>query len=285
MASGPADRSSSRICATRCSTATRSDDRSCDASCDTERPTVIASVARSVAGTGWPFEPESVRSAATRAAASASRAAGSSPDATAATTASTHASTSASSLSGPRQHRSAPAASAATTEAGMAAGPPAPPMSSASVTTSAGEPELVAQQVGHDAGAGRGGTVGVERRHEEVAGHHGLHADVDGGPERHELAPAQHLGRGGDRGQRVVRVDGRLAVPREVLDAGGHPRRLQPGDERGRVHGHEIGVGAERAHADDRVRRVAVGVGARRQVEIDPGRPQQRRRAPGRRRG
>ena len=64
-------------------------------------------------------------------------------------------------------------------------------------------------------------------------------------------------------------VDAGAAVAREVLGAGGHARRLQPGDRGGGVPRHEAGVGAERPGADDRVVGGGVDVDRRRQVQID----------------
>jgi hypothetical protein len=74
-----------------------------------------------------------------------------------------------------------------------------------------------------------------------------------------------------DDRQVVVGVDGGVAVAREVLGAGGHAGGLQTADERGAVPRDELGVGAERAHPDDRVVGVGVDVRVRRVVQGDAG--------------
>ena len=83
-----------------------------------------------------------------------------------------------------------------------------------------------------------------------------------------------------DDGKPEVRVDRRRAVAREVLRAGGDSALLEPGHERADVARDERGIRAERAHADDRVQRVRVDVGDRREVVRDAGGAELRR--PGR---
>ena len=70
--------------------------------------------------------------------------------------------------------------------------------------------------------------------------------------------------------QPEVGVDLRGAVAREVLRAGCDSALLQAAHEGGDVVRDEQGIGPERAHADDRVQRVGVDVGDRREVVRDP---------------
>ena len=93
--------------------------------------------------------------------------------------------------------------------------------------TSAAEPELAAQQVGHDAAADRGGTAassaGTSRWPGITAGDPG----GDGGPERHQLAVAQHVRVAATVGSARCESTAVGAVPGEVLGARRHARRLQ----------------------------------------------------------
>ena len=73
-----------------------------------------------------------------------------------------------------------------------------------------------------------------------------------------------------DDRQLQVRVRLGRAVPGEVLRARGHSLPLQAADERRHMARDELGVGAERADPDHRVRRVDVDVGDRGEVEVDP---------------
>ena len=66
-----------------------------------------------------------------------------------------------------------------------------------------------------------------------------------------------------DDRQVVVRVDGRVAVAREVLRARGDTAVLQAPDHGRAKPADEVGVVAERAVADHRVLRVGVDVDAR----------------------
>lgn len=102
-----------------------------------------------------------------------------------------------------------------------------------------------------------------------MRGHHGLGPRRDGRPEGHQLTGVQGLEVHVDAGHRVVRVDRGVAVPGEVLGAGGDTGGLEALDVRGRVPGDEAGVGPEGPDADDRVARVGVGVGGRRPVQVD----------------
>ena len=128
------------------------------------------------------------------------------------------------------------------------------------------EAELAAQQAREDRPADRRRRV-VEPGHEQVARHHRLDAGVDRGAEGQE--------RGGevaaDRRQLAVRVGGRVAVTGKVLRARGDALALRAGDEGRHVARDELGVGAEAAHADDRVARVRVRVRDRRQVQVHAG--------------
>ena len=122
----------------------------------------------------------------------------------------------------------------------------------------------------------------VERGHQQVAGHHRLHPGGDGGAERGQLAGVQPVPVGGDPGQVVVGVDAGVAVPGEVLGAGGDAGGLEPADPGGGVPGDQRRVGAEGADADHRVVGVGVDVGVRGVVEGDPRARPARRRGPGR---
>ena len=128
------------------------------------------------------------------------------------------------------------------------------------------EAELLAQQPGQDPAAQGRGRV-VERRDEQVRGHHRLHVCRDCSAERQQRELEVAL----DGRQIEVRVDVGVAVPREVLRAGGDALALRALDERRDVTGDELRVGAEAAHADHRVVRVRVHVGDRREVQVDAG--------------
>jgi hypothetical protein len=106
----------------------------------------------------------------------------------------------------------------------------------------------------------------------------GRHHRVDPGghdvPEGRQLPLPEDVDRLAHDGQVQVGVLGGVTMAREVLRARGHPGGVQPPHECGAVATDEPGVGAERAHADHRVGRVAVDVDARREVEGDTSRGQ-----------
>ena len=147
---------------------------------------------------------------------------------------------------------------------------PTPPLiariSSASVTTSPSKPSssrrspVMIRRLSVAGSSSRPGTTRCPR-------HHRLDACRDRGPERQQrsLEVARH------DGEVEVRVDGRVAVPGEVLRAGGDALPLRPAHERRDVAGDELRVGAEAANADHRVVRVRVHVGDGREVHIHAG--------------
>ena len=135
--------------------------------------------------------------------------------------------------------------------------------------------ELVAERAAHH-GASQG------RRQRRVAGQRG-HRDMgrhgepgpgrDRRPERDELVRLERLAVAADHGQLVmgVLVDG--AQPREVLDRGGHPGRLEPADHR-RAQPPDLGrVVAERADPHRRVAGLAGQVEDRGVDHVDAHRP------------
>lgn len=134
----------------------------------------------------------------------------------------------------------------------------------------AGVAKFAAEQVGQDTVGQRRRAVRVQGRDQDVGGHHGAGAGGDGRAERGEF-PRSEQGRVHvNAWERVVGVDGGVAVAREVLGAGRHARGLQAGDVGGGVAGDQFGGGAEGADTDDRVGRVGVHVGRRGPVEVDP---------------
>ncbi|CAM5737925.1 hypothetical protein SHIRM173S_07142 [Streptomyces hirsutus] len=137
-----------------------------------------------------------------------------------------------------------------------------------------GEAEFAAQQVlGDGAAQGRRPAV-VVGRDQQVAGHGGPHARVHRGDERrqrgqgHGPGPRRHLR------QPETAADNGVAVAREVLGAGGDPRRLQAPYPRGGVPGDHVGACAEGVDPDHRVVRIGVDVGARRVAQGDAERVQ-----------
>ena len=128
---------------------------------------------------------------------------------------------------------------------------------------------LLAQQPAQHARAERGGQLRVQRRHQQVAGHHRLRPGGHGGPERGQLDRVEAGPVAADAGQVVVRVDPGVAVSGEVLGAGGDAAGLQAAYPGGGVPGDQVRVGAERAHPDHRVGRVGVDVGVRGVVQSD----------------
>ena len=77
-----------------------------------------------------------------------------------------------------------------------------------------------------------------------------------------------------DHRQLRVGVGGGVAVPGEVLRTRRHPGPLDAADVRRDVPGDQVSVRSEAADADHRVARVAVDVGVRGEVEVDPGLPE-----------
>ena len=126
------------------------------------------------------------------------------------------------------------------------------------------EAELASQDVVEDVSTHRGWRVAA-LPHDDVRGHDRLRPGLDGRAERCERRIVQSL----DDGKREVRVHRGVAVPGEVLRAGGHPRALKAAYERSDMPGHELGVGAERANSDHGVLRIGVDVGNGREIEID----------------
>ena len=125
------------------------------------------------------------------------------------------------------------------------------------------EAELLAKEPGQDPRAERRRSL-VERGHDEMCGHHRLHARSDRGAEREQ----RRLEVARDDGQADVRVDGGVTVAGEVLRARGDALALRSLDERRHVPGHELRIGAEAAHADHRVVGVRVHVGDGREVHV-----------------
>ena len=162
-----------------------------------------------------------------------------------------------------------PAARARTAASGMPVSALAPAMSRASLTTTPSKPS-----------SSRSTPITVR---ENVAGRSGSRAETmmcevitardpgrDGGPERRELALAQHLERHVDaRAAPWCESTDGVAVAGEVLGAGGDAGGLQALDPGGRVAGDERRVVAEAAHADDRVVGGGVDVDVGREVEPD----------------
>ena len=129
---------------------------------------------------------------------------------------------------GAQQQRSAPAASAPATEAGMAAGSPAPPMSSAPVTTQS--PVNPSSPLSRSVTIRRLTVAGCSASSAAPTGgrHHRPDSRGDCGPERHQLAVPQGVRRRRQCGKGQVRVDDRRAVPGEVLGARRHARSRSP---------------------------------------------------------
>ncbi len=134
---------------------------------------------------------------------------------------------------------------------------------------------LLAQDAGEDGVRHRGRVFGVERRVDDVGGHHGRRRRcfslfaLRRHPERRELEAFQLGHRLVDGGQGPVRVDMGVAMPGEVLDAAGHAlgfaaRHPGQGDARGGNR-----VGAEGTLGDDRIVRVVVQVQHRREVPVE----------------
>ena len=133
------------------------------------------------------------------------------------------------------------------------------------------EPELGAEDAGHDGarqGRWRHGAV-RERRGGDVGRHDESGAGVDAGPERHQLHGRHPLARAADHRHAVMRVDGRLAQAREVLDPRRHARSLQATDHR-RPQSPDLGrVIPERADPERRVDRVGRDVHDRGIDDVD----------------
>ena len=101
--------------------------------------------------------------------------------------------------------------------------------------------------------------------------HDGARAGGDRRAERRQLHLPQLVERRRDDGEAEVRVDRRRAVAREVLGAGGDSALLETAHERADVTRDERWIRPERPHADDRVERIRVDVGDRRQIVGDAG--------------
>jgi hypothetical protein len=136
------------------------------------------------------------------------------------------------------------------------------------------EPHLVAKEVGEDRPRDRGGRFGVQGGIADVRAHHGRRSGREGASEREELAPVERLAIGGHVGSREVRIEGRVAVPWEVLRRrrdtcalrSAHPCRRELGDA--------LRVITEGARADHRVARLDVHVADGCVVHGDPVREQ-----------
>jgi hypothetical protein len=111
----------------------------------------------------------------------------------------------------------------------------------------------------------------IQRRDEQVAGHHRPGAGGDPGPERHQLGGVQLGPRAGHGGHLVVRVGRCGSVSRKVLRAGRDAGPLQALHGGGHLPGGHLRRRAERPHTDHRVARIDVHVGDRGQVQGDPG--------------
>src|SRR5262245_19378894 len=129
-----------------------------------------------------------------------------------------------------------------------------------------GEAELTSQKVVQDVPAHRGGRL-IERADDDVGAHDRLRSSLERRMERRERPRIELV----DHREREVRVNGRVAVPREMLRARRDARTLQTGHERGYMPRAEISVGAERADPDHRVLWIRIDVGDGCEVEVDPG--------------
>lgn len=122
----------------------------------------------------------------------------------------------------------------------------------------------IAQDPGHHTRGQRGGPLRIERGIEDVGRQHGIdHAIGDHAPIRLELEVLPHIG---DVYDAKVRVTGRAAVPREMLQGRAYSYLPMPGHERLGLGHDEVGIGAEAAieRADDRVgRRLRSTTGAK----------------------
>ena len=99
--------------------------------------------------------------------------------------------------------------------------------------------------------------------------HHARDARRGERPEGHQLDALEPLAVVLDARQLEVAVDAGVAVPREVLRAGGDAFALQAEREGDRVARDLVGIAREAAIADHRVRRVRVDIGDGGEVEID----------------
>jgi len=111
--------------------------------------------------------------------------------------------------------------------------------------------------------------VALDFGQRDVRRHHGADAGVHRHPEGDQLA-------GGELGpalshdrKRGVGVHVRVAMTGEVLDGGDHAGGLDASHGGAHQHGHPIRIGPERAGIDDRVVRVVVDVGHRREDQVD----------------
>ena len=122
----------------------------------------------------------------------------------------------------------------------------APAMSRASLTITPAKPSSVRSSA-EDGRAHRRRLVRIELGQQDVRGHHHPYAGLDRRGERDQLALAELGRRPVDDRQGQMGVQGRVAVPGEVLGRGGHAGGLQPADPGGAVPGHAVGRVAEAA--------------------------------------
>ncbi len=128
--------------------------------------------------------------------------------------------------------------------------------------------ELLAQHAGEDRMRHGGRIDGVQRRIDDVGRHHGRCVGRSN-PERGEFELFEVGARFVDVRQVAVRIDMRVAMAGEVLDAAGHAFALaafHPGQRNAR---RLLGIGAERALGNHRVARVVVQVQHRREVPVE----------------
>ena len=140
------------------------------------------------------------------------------------------------------------------------------------------ESHIVLKQLGSHLLAKRGGTVaGLQRGYVEMTHHHARQPGAYIAPERDKLGRLQLDERTVHHRQRLVRVLVGVAMPREMLCRRKHAVVLQAFGVCHGLPGHIVRVFAERARPDYRVRRIAVHVHRRREIQVHPGHPAFRR--------
>ena len=129
------------------------------------------------------------------------------------------------------------------------------------------ESEHGAEEIG-PVRAERGRRV-VDGRGNYMRGQDGVGSRVDGCAEWQQFAFGQSGDRRGDSCRVVMRVGGGVTVAGKVLGGHREAAAMEPVDSGDDVSSDEVGSGAERPHADDRISRIGVDVCAWRQGQVD----------------
>ena len=98
--------------------------------------------------------------------------------------------------------------------------------------------------------------------------HHGIHARLDGAPERRQLNRIEPRPVAGDLSEAEMRIGSGVAVSGKMFGRGQHAALVSAANVRRHEIAHLLGVFSERARVDDGIRRVGIHVGVGEEIPM-----------------